>query len=95
MKKHNSELKKKTRETIIFYIGLFMVIVYLILIHGMIVVYSLTPPVVLCILYTVLTLYKNRKKHDHVAVIGLVVNNLIIFIISLFVSFVIVKSLGL
>lgn len=95
MKKQNSELKKKTREAIMFYIGLFMVIVYLILIHGMIVVYSLTPPVLLCILYTVLSLYKNRKNNDHVIVIGLVVNNLIIFIISLLVTFTTLKLLGL
>lgn len=78
-----SKISKQTKDAIIFYLGLIAVLIYLFFKYGAIVAHILSIPALMCSLYTTHFLLKNHKQLNRGGVMGLVINNLLLFIAGL------------
>jgi hypothetical protein len=85
MKKN--KISKQTKDAIIFYLGLIAVLIFLFFKYGVIVAHILSVPAFICILYTTYSLAKKDKQLNRSGIMGLVVNNVLLFIAGLPVGF--------
>lgn len=83
-------MKKKpsnqANDAILFYIGLLVILIFFVVKYGMLVVYVLSFPVTICIIYSLFCIAKNKDSKSHTSLMGLVFNNIILFALSLIVA---------
>lgn len=81
-----NNISKQTKDAIIFYLGLIVVLIYLFFKYGVIVAHILSVPTLMCSLYTIYSIVKN-KQLNRGGIMGLVINNLLLFIVGLPIGF--------
>jgi hypothetical protein len=81
------KIPKQTKDAIIFYLGLMAVLISLLFKYGVIVAHILSVPALICTFYTTYSLVKKDKQLNRSGIMGLVVNNVLLFIAGLPVGF--------
>ena len=82
-----NKISKQKKDAIMFYLGLIAVLIYLFFKYGVIVAHILSAPALMCSLYTIYSLAKKDKQLNRGGIMGLVINNLLLFIVGLPVGF--------
>lgn len=79
----------QTKDAILFYLGLVAILAFLFFKYGVTVAYVMSISIIMCTCYTIYSLFNKKKSLTQGGVMGLAINNIILFVIFLPIGFVV------